>query len=94
MPTALLEAMASGLPSVATSVGGACEVVVDGENGLLVPPRAPAALARALLLLLANAPLRQRLGRRATETVESTFSWDAVCERYLACYRRVLAERG
>jgi glycosyltransferase involved in cell wall biosynthesis len=91
MPTALLEAMATGLPVVSTAVGGAREVVVHGENGLLVPPQKPAALAGALLTLLGDAALRNRLGRNARTTVERRYSWDAVSERYLACYEQVVS---
>jgi glycosyltransferase involved in cell wall biosynthesis len=94
MPTALLEAMAIGLPVVSTAVGGALEAVVNGENGLLVPPREPEALAEALLTLLGDATLRYRLGGNARTTVEQHFSWDAVGERYLACYEQVVNSPG
>lgn len=71
-PLALLEAMASGLPVVATRVGGVPEVVVEGESGLLVPPRDPQALAAAILYLLKNPEIRQnpgagRAGKNKTE---------------------------
>lgn len=90
MPTVLLEAMASGLPVVSTAVGGAREVVVDGENGLLVPPRAPEELAEALLALLENVTLRQRLGQNARATIEQHYTWGAISERYLTCFEQVL----
>jgi glycosyltransferase involved in cell wall biosynthesis len=93
MPTVLLEAMASGLPVVSTAVGGAKEVLVNGENGLLVPPRDSHALAYAMRALLENAGLRDYLGRNARETVERCYSWDAIGERYVACYERVLSDR-
>ena len=94
MPTALLEAIASGLPVVSTAVGGAREAVVNGENGLLVPPREPEALAEALLTLLGDSTLRHHLGRNARKTVEQHYSWDAVTERYLACYEQVVSGQG
>ncbi|HUT19411.1 MAG TPA: glycosyltransferase family 4 protein [Anaerolineae bacterium] len=93
MSTALLEAMACGLPVVSTAVGGAPEVVVDGENGLLVPPRDPKALAEALLTLLADDRLCQRLGRNAEATIERHHTWDAVGARYVACFEQVLDDR-
>lgn len=62
-----LEAMACGVPVVASAVGGLAEVVSDGETGLLVPPRDPAALAAAIARLLDEPALRKRLGRAGRE---------------------------
>ena len=93
MSTVLLEAMACGLPVVSPAVGGAPEVVVDGENGLLVPPQNPKALAEALLTLLGDNRLCQRLGRNAQATIERHHTWDAVGARYVACYEQVLDDR-
>ena len=69
------EAMAHGRPVVATAVGGLRDLVVDGETGLLVPPRDPAALRGALERLLADRELRARLGRAARERARDSFSW-------------------
>lgn len=91
MPTVLLEAMACGLPVVACAVGGCCEVIRDGENGLLVPPQQPEALARAILLLLENEERRQALAVQARATVQASYSWDSVVERYCTCYAQTLA---
>lgn len=68
-----LEAMACGVPVVATAVGGLTEIVQDGESGLLVPPGDAAALARALVTLITNEPLRRRLAQGAQRRAE-TFS--------------------
>jgi glycosyltransferase involved in cell wall biosynthesis len=65
LPIALIEAMALGRPAVVTRVGGTPEVVADGANRLLVPPRDPAALADGLLRLLGDPELRARMGAAA-----------------------------
>ncbi len=83
---ACLEAMAHGRPVVATGVGGLRDLVVDGETGLVVPPRDPAALRAALERLLAEPELRRRLGQAGRERARERFSWDAVTEATLAVY--------
>jgi glycosyltransferase involved in cell wall biosynthesis len=89
---AAAEASAVGLPVVATRVGGVPEIVVDGETGLLVPPKDPEALASALALLATNADLRGRLGRQGRERVAERFAWPACVDRMEAIYR-VVASR-
>ena len=81
------EAMAYGRPVVATDVGGLTDAVVDGETGLLVPPRDPQALRAALERLLADAELRRRLGAAARERARRAFSWEAATDATLAAYR-------
>ncbi|MEV4614626.1 glycosyltransferase [Kitasatospora sp. NPDC049258] len=71
LPVALMEAMTSGLPSVVTRVGGMPEVLDDGEQGFLVPPGDPAALAGALGRLTADEQLRRRLGAAALDRSKS-----------------------
>ena len=90
MPLTVLEAMACGLPVVATPVSGTAELVRDGENGLLVQPGDPACLARAILRLMEDEPLRTAQGKRGRHLVEGGFSWEAVAERTLAVYRELL----
>lgn len=82
-PVALKEAMAMGLPVVASDVGGVGEFVVDGETGILVAPRDPGATARALARLAADARLRAQLGRKARTLL--------VREHHDARGRRVIA---
>jgi glycosyltransferase involved in cell wall biosynthesis len=83
---AILEAMAARLPVVATAVGGSPELVRDGVNGFLVPPGAPAALARRILDLLASAPLRARMGEKGRRVAEREFSIAQMRTSYDALY--------
>jgi glycosyltransferase involved in cell wall biosynthesis len=83
---ACLEAMSHGRAVVATGVGGLRDLVVDGETGLVVPPRDPAALRAALERLLGDPELRRRLGAAGRERAREHFSWDAVTTATLAAY--------
>jgi len=78
----LLEAMATGVPVVATAVGGTPEVVVDGESGLLVPARDAAALSARLLQIWSQPDLRRRLGQNARQRVRDEFSIEAMVRAY------------
>ncbi len=89
----ILEAMACGLPVVATRVGGNPELVIEGETGMLVPAADPAALAGALGNYLRDPSLARRHGRAGRERVEREFSLHAMVQRYLAVYDDVLAGR-
>lgn len=90
IPNAMLEAMACGLPVVATPVGGIPDVVLDGESGLLVPPEDVPALAAAIRRLLADSDLRHQMGQKARERVVSDYSLKAVTTRHLELYREVI----
>ncbi|MFQ5877310.1 MAG: glycosyltransferase [Acidobacteriota bacterium] len=89
----LVEAMAAGIPVVATRVGGVPEVVVDGRTGLLVPPADPDALARACLDLLSDRERALRLGRAGRERARGEFSIEDLVERTAALYRELLDGR-
>jgi glycosyltransferase involved in cell wall biosynthesis len=94
MPLSVLEAMAAGLPVVASAVGGIPEVVVAGETGLLVTPGDPRALADALDLLVAHPDLRHHLGRGGRARVEEHFGL-ADCRRaHVELFARELRARG
>ena len=73
LPTVLLEAMACGLPVVSTRLTGVPEIVDDNENGFLVPPSSPQALARSLAILLTNPTQREQMGQAARQKVEKEF---------------------
>jgi glycosyltransferase involved in cell wall biosynthesis len=91
MPNAVLEAMAAGLPVVATDVGGCRELVEDGVTGFLVGPRDHVALADALTRITEDRDFRVRAGRIARERA-ATFSWAAVGRAHLECYSTLLAQ--
>ncbi|MDY6942157.1 MAG: glycosyltransferase family 4 protein [Pseudomonadota bacterium] len=85
----LLDAMAFGLPIVASRVGGIPELIADGDNGRLVPPGDGPALAEAVSDLYHDSALRQAFGDRA-RTVAESFQPGVMAQRYLAIYRQIL----
>jgi glycosyltransferase involved in cell wall biosynthesis len=85
------EAMAHGRPVVASAVGGLLDLVVDGETGLLVPPRDVGALRAALQKLLGDRELRRRLGAAARERIRKHFAWPAVTDATIAAYEEAVA---
>jgi glycosyltransferase involved in cell wall biosynthesis len=91
---ALLEALAHGLPCVATRIPGNAELIRDGETGLLVAPGSADDLAAALRRLAADRALRERLGRAGRVLVEERFDMEAVAGRYAGLYRELIAESG
>jgi len=88
---ACAEAMAAGRPVVASAVGGLLDLVVDGETGLLVPPRDVPALRAALERLLADEELRRKLGAAGRERAREHFSWPAVTAATIEAYEEALA---
>ncbi len=95
MPMVLLEAHASGLPVVATDVGGNREVVIDGVTGFLVPPKDPEALAQAMLRLIElPEEKRQRMREAARQHILANFSLDRVVDQWEALYRELSAKKG
>ena len=74
-----LEAMACGVPIVASKIGGVPDVVKDGENGLLVPPRDSGALTDAIIYLLENEDTREKMGKIGRRKVEE-YSWENIAE--------------
>lgn len=92
LSSAILAAMASGLPVVATNVGGIAELVVDGETGFLVPPGDPAALAQALARLLSSAPRRRHMGEKGRRRVESRFTLERKLDETERLYATLLRQ--
>jgi glycosyltransferase involved in cell wall biosynthesis len=89
-----LEAMACGIPVVASSVGGLIDTVVDGGTGRHVPPRDPEALAQVIAELLRDPDERHRLGRNGRQRVEQRYSWARVVAETERSYLATIAERA
>jgi glycosyltransferase involved in cell wall biosynthesis len=84
------EAMACGTPVIASRAGALPEVVGDDGAGVLVPPADPAALAAAIKRLLADKPLRERMGEAARKRIVESFSWEAAARKTVEVYREVM----
>lgn len=87
LPLVLIEAAVLGKPIVATDIEANAEIVADGETGLLVPPKDPAALAEAVNCLLSEGELAADLGRRARETIKPRFALEAMVQGHADLYR-------
>jgi glycosyltransferase involved in cell wall biosynthesis len=90
LPTVLLEAMACSLPVVATAVSGALDAVQNGENGYLVPVRAPEEMGEAICQIIENPQTGKRLGEAAREKIERCYSWEIVSQEYIDQYEQLL----
>jgi glycosyltransferase involved in cell wall biosynthesis len=90
---ALLEAMAAGLPVIATAVGGTPEAVTDGVTGLLIPPRDADALAGALTRLLSDPALAKKLGGNASKAVAEKFSLERLGRQVNEIYGELVAKK-
>lgn len=91
---ALLEAMACGVPQVATAVGGTPEAVCDGQTGLLCPADSPDCLADCLVRLLVDEDLRMRMGRASLERFRRLFTLERMLDRTAAVFERALDGQG
>jgi glycosyltransferase involved in cell wall biosynthesis len=89
LPISLMEAMACGLPVVATRVGGVEELATNGVSGLVVPPQDPGRLAEALRQVLTDPTHAAALGRAARHTIEKAYSWQMIVREYEAVYDRI-----
>jgi glycosyltransferase involved in cell wall biosynthesis len=93
-PLSPMEAAAMGVPAVVTDIRGCRQVVDDGETGLLVPPRDPAALAEAIDRLASDPALRRRLGGAARSKAVASFGHQRCVDLVLATYERLLHAAG
>jgi len=82
MPNAVLEAMASGLPVIASRIAGSEELVMDGETGFLVPSEDVGSLGAAIHKLVNDAALRQKMGTASCRRVEEHYSWETTARQY------------
>jgi glycosyltransferase involved in cell wall biosynthesis len=90
LPNALLEAMAVGLPVVATCIGGVEDVVENEKNGLLVPPADSRALAEAIKRLISDKDFAKELAHNGYLTVKERFSLDRIVKEYVSLYERLI----
>jgi glycosyltransferase involved in cell wall biosynthesis len=89
----VVEAMATGLPVVATPVGGILDLVRDGQTGFLVPPEAPEKVADALERLIRDRPLRAAMGDQARQAAVAEFDASLYLQRHFQLYQDLLAGR-
>jgi glycosyltransferase involved in cell wall biosynthesis len=89
---ALKEALACGVPVVATDIGGASEIVREGETGFVVPPHAPDRLAAAIDALLSDPARAAAMGRRGAADVRARFAPDRLADETIAAYEQAIAE--
>ena len=90
LSNSLLEALSTGLPVLATSVGGTPDVIAHGENGYLIPPDDLSSLKTGLTVLLGDPDLRARLGTQGRRRIQKDFSLDSIASRLATLYRSLL----
>lgn len=86
---ALLEAMASGRPIIATNVGGTPDIIESNKTGIIIPPEDPYSLSNAIIKLLKNSSLAKGLSERAQLVVEKEFSIDSMLTNYMSLYEEI-----
>ena len=92
LPYGLLDAMALGLPCIATAVGGVPSLIEDGRTGLLIPPRDAAMLAEALRQFIADPLLRRKLGAAGRQRINERYSWNQRAQEITEFYQAVLKD--
>jgi glycosyltransferase involved in cell wall biosynthesis len=89
---AIIEAMAIGLPVVATNVGGIPEIITNGENGILVPPENPQALAKAIVDLIEHPEKRKILAEKGKQHVKANFTYQIMVKEYMQVYNNAISK--
>ena len=92
LPNAVLEYLAAGLPVVATALGGNLEIIQDGKTGLLIPPQDPKALSKALISLLTEEGLTERIARAGHDYVKQSFSFERLVAEIEQLYAGLLKQ--
>jgi glycosyltransferase involved in cell wall biosynthesis len=92
MSNTVLEAMACGLPVIATAVGSNCDLVVHGQTGTVIPPDDPAALARAIAALAASDALRKSMGMMGRDRIEKVYGINKMVQAYSELYHDLRAK--
>jgi glycosyltransferase involved in cell wall biosynthesis len=92
LPNVVLEAMAAGVPVVASRVEGISDLLIDDRMGLIVPPNSAPDLIDAISRLLADPQLAHQMGHKAQQLVQIEFAWEGVAEKYAALYGELLAK--
>ena len=86
--------MACGLPVVATDIGGNREVITNGVDGFLVPPKTPKVMAETMLKLLGDDGLRESAGIAARKTIENYYTWDKIADNFERIYETALKNKA
>lgn len=87
---AAMEASSSGLPLIATNVGGMPEVVSDGQTGILIKPKDVGGLVKAMERLIDNRALARKMGQRGRERMEERYNWEIICDKFEKMYRDII----
>lgn len=94
LPCFVVEAMAAGLPVVATAVGGTLETLVDGESGFFAPQEDSDYMAKRIISLLKDDDLKKRLSENASRKARKDFSIESMCDKSISLYKEILSGKG